>query len=381
MELLMNYFQSSPCSSNVFNYFHNVIVTCKEAPNNFLATAAEYRNKMWNSIPEHHRRGLPARVCVAAALTIPFIYLYSYSDKSFVSQRVILQIGAAAIGSIDYFILSRLWNTRTKEINQIIENTHAKIEEKEGIALILSAPKTADHNFALADDDGALADIELIAKRFLIQSKTIPTPEQAYEAIEEVCKTSNLPVKVVYMWGHGKLQAIYLGKGQKLQATDPRLIEALKKTDASAHIILKSCSTGKLRSDQGISMADQLSISLPGRTVTANATDAGAALINDDRFPQGITLYNAISTGWDSSKVLPTHSFCVKENERKVRILAPFRTSADLISLAEQYKPYIEEDNKYKSEGLTSDYRFFPVRLITPREAAGLISDDRNCRK
>lgn len=360
------YFPSIPSVNRVMDTLHTVTASCKEASCKLQVSATKYKDNLLNSIPVEHRKNIPLRAAIATAVALPMFYLYSLTDKSPAATNGLVRMGIPMIIGIDYLVRSRFANNRSKEIKQTIEETRS--EAKEGVALILTAPKTADHNFAFAEGEGALNDIKILAKRFLIESKTIATPQQAVEAIEEVCKVSSLPVKVVYFQGHGILQAVHLGHGQELRADSPGLIEALKKTDESAHIIFKSCSTGKLRSAQGVSLADQLSLKLLGRTVTANSMDAGAGLREDKRFPQGITLYNAVSAGWDSAEIIPSHSFCVKENERLVRILTPFHISGGSTDFKEKlnlfmkkYELHTGEDNKHKNNELTNKYRYFPI--------------------
>lgn len=346
-------------SSSVINTFYTAAMTCKEASNKLFIRAVNYKNKKLNAIPAEHRIGLTLRACAATVELLAFIRLALYTKDTWIGDKWLPHIGVSVIGGIDYFILSKLWNSKTKEIEQVIKDSHSKIEEKEGIALVLSAPKTADHNFAFAEGENCLSDMQILGERFVIENRTISTPKQTADIIEEVCTTGKLPVKIVYIRGHGRLESIYLGNGEYLYANDQRLNDALKKTDACAHIILKSCSTGKLRTEQGISMADQLSLNLPGRTVTGNSTDAAAGLVKYLNGPKKITLYNSIITGWKTSKLVPSHSFCVKENKRMVDIFFPVYKREDLKKDSEEYiTKHTEEDYKHANEYQSNSYTF-----------------------
>lgn len=279
----------------------------------------------------------------------------------------ITNLGFALIGSLDYFILSKLQNNRTNEIQELIEKSNEKSEEKEGVALILSAAKSADHNFAFAENDSALLDIKYLAEKLIIENKVVLTPQEAAKAIEEVSKTRKQPIKVVYIRGHGLPTSIDLGKEQ-LTANDQAFVEALKKTDASAHIILKSCSTGQLRNEQCFAFADQLSFNLPGRTVTGVSAVAAACLIKDPRYPQGFTLINRIKSSWKMDSVLPVYSFCVKDNKRQVSVLAPILkdTTPELNTLKAQFRAPLIEDNKYATDGIENFYAYYPLPIVEP---------------
>jgi hypothetical protein len=107
------------------------------------------------------------RAAVATAIALPMLYLYSLSDKSYFRTFELFTNSLPVILGTDYLVRSRFANNRSKEIKQAIEET--RFETKEGVALILTVPKTADHNFALADGEQALDNIKALAKRFLIE--------------------------------------------------------------------------------------------------------------------------------------------------------------------------------------------------------------------
>lgn len=186
---------------------HGVTATCKEASGKFQAAAANYKNNLLNYIPSGYRENILLRVTIAASFLLPTIYFTDESPS--VINRLFRTGTPIIVGIIDYVVITLFANNKSEEIKQTIEGS--RLGNKDGVALILTA--TADHNFAFAEGDSALWDIKILAKRFLIESKTIATSQQAIDAIEGVCKASNLPVKVVCIQGHGMLQAVQLSHG------------------------------------------------------------------------------------------------------------------------------------------------------------------------
>ncbi len=302
--------------------------------------------KVLKKIPVEKRAGRSLQLLTGLVTAIPLTYAYSQNAVSGF-------FALTCLNTVVYVVNNRAHNCRARDIRQVIEYSQLENENKEGVALILNASKWADYNNAFGDDELHLKEIEMIAKRFLIEYQTISTPQQLSETIEDVCKKSDKPVKLVIIRGHGALKEIQLSLSTSVKSDDKKLIEALKKTDESAHIILQSCSTGKLRSADGISFADQLSLDLPGRTVSGASTDAAVALMEHNDYPQGITLACLqVAVLRTPQKQIVTHSFCVKENKRFIKTLLPPGESL------KKYQPAIYLDAQYKTESLINKHKY-----------------------
>lgn len=348
-------------------------ITHKLYNENIKPKVEEIQSILMAVIPFHEREGLLLRVAVSLFLSGTASVGCIYLTKKYTES--ILPISTPTLISVSFFsgapfkifsgiynvLLKRTWNNRKCEIKTVIENSK---DNKEGAAIYITAHQSADHNFALSDGVVKLEDVKALAQKFLVKDEIVTTSKQVSEAIENFVRGSSLPVKVVVIKGHGNGKRIYFGPDDYLNAENLKFIDALKKIDERAHIILLSCSTGKTRSEKGIFMADQLSLQLPGRTVTAPAFNSCACLRINPKYPQKIAVRSFKQLNGKAPLSCFTNSFLLENGIRNVKTTITFIEGEEDLILKKYEDKFNKDDIHVQKEGVVSNYECMDAEKI-----------------
>lgn len=271
----------------------------------------EVATKTWEYIPQNFRFPLKN--------TFKLSILFALGLKAWDPDKNISTI-SSNVAMFAMVIFTFCWKRmeRLEELDTVIAQSQRERETKDGVALVISASKDADRTGAFAWRLHSIEDMRQLAKHYTIVSKQASSANELCRLIEEECSREKTPIKVVVIRAHGATNSMRIGKEITISPLNQQFITALEKTDTASHILLMSCSTGKLGCDDPFAL--QLSRRLPGRTVSGLSRDDQGCLMEAEGLPQKIALLGEFGPG---------HSFRSENNKTDLKILRFQRPLSD----------------------------------------------------